>query len=106
MKKENPNKTYTNKEIGAALNNAVVCTLGSQALKGITEARKKKLRDYTSVIVDTVLDFRKKEDMTAEELVYVFSVCTLFFQALMVSKNGVRLPMFEDIAARMIKDGE
>src|SRR5277367_2141178 len=100
MKNDKANKYYSQKEIGAALNNAVAATLGSQDLKGLTEERRRKLRNYTAAIVEALCDkdVRSKGLLTVEELTAVLASASLFVHVLLVAKGSLgRLAMYQDI---------
>lgn len=98
-------KVYSNKEIGVALNNALVATFGSAALSELTEGRKAKLREYTRAIIDAVLDHRKQGLLTAEELVSVLTATALMVHVLLVAKGGAgKLAAYEALASSMAKD--
>jgi|SRR5579871_2596681 len=109
MKKEiNPkNKTYSQQEIGIALNNALVASMGAQGLVGLDERRRRKIRSYTAAIIEVLCDYRKKDDLTSEEVVVVLTGAALFAQVLLVAKGGLKkLAAYEDLAKRVIEDME
>ena len=108
MKNDKTSKYYSQKEIGTALNNAVIATLGSQELKGLDETRKKQLRNYTTAILDVIIGHRKKGYLKSnEELVVVLSSAALFVHVLLVAKGNIgKLAAYEDIAKRIVEDME
>lgn len=92
-----------NKDIGLALNNAVSAAWSYPTLAKTPDLRRKALRNYLAAILDKILEHRKEGHLTAEELVAVLASGALFVHAFLIQKSG-RLPMFEDIAARMAQD--
>lgn len=108
MKKEtHKSKTYSQQEIGVALNNALVACLGAQGLLGLDERKKRKIRSYTAAIIEVLCDYRKKDDLTAEEVVVVLTGAALFAQVLLVAKGGLKkLAAYEDLAKRTLEDME
>lgn len=98
-------KSFSNKEIGVALNNATAAAFGSIALKGLTEARKRVLRGYLGAILDGILEHRKEGLISAEELVATMTAGAMFVHVLLVAKaTENKLATYQDIAAAMAKD--
>ena len=98
-------KTYTNKEIGVSINNAVQAAFGNITLKDLTDGRKRQLRGYIGAIIDGVLEHRKEGLIGAEELVAVLASASLFVHVLLVAKSTEKkLPLYEDMATRLAED--
>lgn len=109
MAKDKPsNKHYSQKEIGAALNNAVLAAFGSPELAELEEPRKRQLRNYTAAIIDVIIDHRKKGYLRSnEELVAVLTSAALFTHVLLVAKGSIgKLAAYEDLAKRIVDDME
>ena len=95
----------TPKEIGVVLNNAVAAAFNCKEIATQPPLRAKQIRNFTAAILDVVLDYRKKEYLTAEELVAVFTTAALFVHVLLVAKGGaLKLQMYQDQAKRMLED--
>lgn len=104
MKKEK-SKLYSNKEIGVALNNALVASQGYPALKDLTELRRKKLHGYLTAILDAILEQRKDGLLKAEELVFIFQAGAIFLHVNLISGGSEkRLAAYEDMASGLAKD--
>jgi hypothetical protein len=104
-KMKSNNKVHTQKEIGIALNNAVQAISSSAELRKLSDSRKKQLRNYLSAILDVILEHRKKEHLTSEELVFVLSSGALFSFVWLVTKGSEsKLAMYQDVAASLAQD--
>lgn len=90
------------------MNNAVLAAFGSQELKGLTEERKRQLRNYTSAILDVIIEHRKKNYLkNNEEVVTVLASAALFVHVLLVSHGNIgKLAAYEDLASRIVSDLE
>jgi hypothetical protein len=105
--KSGAKKTFTSKEIGLTLNNALVVTFGAVGLRELGEKRKAKLRDYTRAIMDVVLDHRKQGLLTAEELVAVLTAVATMVHVLLVQGGSLgKLPAYEALTSNIAKDIE
>jgi hypothetical protein len=72
-------KTYNEQEIGVALNNAVAAALRPESLgHEVPDARLRKLREYALAVVEAPLEHVEEGLLTAEELVAILSVGSLF----------------------------
>lgn len=99
------NKNFSSKEIGIALNNATAAAFGSQALKGLSEGRKRVLRGYLGAILDGILEHRKEGLISAEELVATMVAGAMFVHVLLVAKaTENKLATYQDLAAAMAED--
>jgi len=100
-------KFFSNKEIAVALNNAWIAAKGSVSLKNTDEKRRKCLNAYLSAILDSILEHRKGNHMTAEELVWVFVGGALFIHYNLVTGGGAnKLQAYSDLASELAADQE
>jgi len=96
---------YSSKEIGVALNNAAVACSGSQDLKNLSDLRKKKLRNYSQAIIETILQRRKSGELSAAELVSVLAGCALFCHVTLVAGGGAgKLSYYTAMEEELRKD--
>lgn len=103
MKKRRERKTFTQKEIGVALNNAVALASASSATVGQTDERRRRIRAYTEELSNILLADVDEGYMKAEELVQILAASSLFVQCVRVLKTA-RLPQFEHFAASVLED--
>lgn len=96
-------KTLTQKEIGAALNNGYAAASNSTATIKQGEERKRALRNYTFELVSLLWPDVVSGDLKAEEMVEVFAGAALFVQCARVMKT-TKLPMMEDLMKRHLED--
>lgn len=88
-----PDKTYTQKEISVALNNAVVAALHPSGVK-ISEPRLRQLREFTKALVGIAFDYTTNEEekfLSPQELVAVLACAALYAQTTLVTKSD-KLP--------------
>jgi hypothetical protein len=101
----------TQREIGAAVNNAILLTKGSQFFtefiaKNSAERvlkRNQRLRAYVEAHIAVIKDHVVDNRLNADEAVLILLseaivICGLFYK-------GLKLPMFNDFAARLLEDG-
>lgn len=98
-------ETYTQKEIGGMLTNAVVFSFGSSGMAGITEGRKRQLHAYLNAAMDIFAQHVREEVITPEELVFVLAGGALYCHGALVMKTG-KMALYEDIAKRMLESEE
>lgn len=100
---------YSKKVIGEVLNNAVVMSQNpSSAKKPMTEGRILNLRNYARALIQPAIDHIEEEQLTEEELVWIFCCCALWVQAFRILKTD-KLPMIpssKDFFDKRIKEGE
>lgn len=104
-KNKTPRDTFTSREIGEQLNNAVAFTSRSIITLRQSEGRKRRLREFVEELSDILLDDVRSGLMTAEELVYVLSTSALFVHSSQILKS-VSLPYMEDFAKRRLEDDD
>lgn len=77
-------ETYSQRDIQAVLNNAVLRTTAPTRTGPIKPERLRALRAYTEALLEPAFEHLDEGYMTAEELVHIFSVGALFTQMLKV----------------------
>jgi len=81
---------FSPREQMTALNNAVVIT-ASPETGGISEARKRKLREYAQALVEASYEHVEEGVLTAQELVHVLAAGGLYVYIRFVG-GGDKLP--------------
>lgn len=99
-------KHYTQKEIGIALNNALVATQAQGPLADMTELRKKKLRHYLLATLDPIIEYVKEGHISAEELVVILQSGALFVYVFMAVKKKMNLPVFDNLMSELAEELE
>jgi hypothetical protein len=87
-------KGFTQREIGAALNNAVLLAL-SPRKHPISPERQFRLREYSQGLIEIVLE-TLEDGATPEELVAILSGCALTIHASHVMKTD-KLPALKEL---------
>lgn len=101
----------TQREIGAAVNNAILLTKSSQFFTEFTAKnsaervlkRNQRLRAYSEAHIAVIKDHVVEGTLNADEAVLILLseaivICGLFYK-------GLKLPMFADFASRLLEDG-
>ena len=105
MPSKNNSKYIETKEIGVALNNAVVAAFGCKEIKELDPLRQKQIRNYMAAILEIVIDQHKQDYLTGPEMVAAFSAGALFLHVFLVAKGGEsRLTMYQDLAKKLLED--
>jgi hypothetical protein len=88
--------TYTPREISAALNNAVQAALKPDSGE-IPEKRLRRLHEYTSALIEPIVEHMKEELLRPEEMVAILAAAALYTHTTEVLQveNEKRVPMFE-----------
>jgi hypothetical protein len=77
-------ETFSQREIQAVLNNAVLRTMSPTRIGPIPPERLRRLRAYTEALIEPTFEHVEEGYMTAEELVAIFTIAALFTQMLRV----------------------
>lgn len=80
-------ETWTQKEIAAAISNAVVQAKHPNSLKVIPEARMRRLREYALAACEVMLENSDEGLLHPEELVLILLSGALYVQATRVMKS-------------------
>lgn len=98
---------FSKKAIGEVLNNAVVFTQNpSTAKKQLTELRMINLRNYARALIQPAIEHLEEEQLTPEELTWVFSCAALWVHYFRILKTD-KLPMIcstKDFFEKRIKE--
>lgn len=95
--------TFTQYEIGVALNNAVTVAGRSTIVIGQADTRKRRIREYVEELSKILCEEIEDGSLKAEELVHILTVSALVVHCSKVMKT-TKLPQFEDFAKRRLED--
>lgn len=100
---------YSKKDIGNTLNNAVLMSQNpSSSKKPMTDLRMINMRNYARALIQPALDHLEEGQITAEELVWVFSAAALWTHTFRILKTD-KLPMIpstKEFFEKRIKEAE
>jgi hypothetical protein len=102
-------ETYSQRDILAILNNAVLKTVSPTRTGPISKDRLRALRKYTEALIEPTFEHVDEQYLTPEELVAIFSIASLFTQMIKVMGTLKGAPvvgaLFDDDQESEEKDG-